>query len=549
MDEVRPCDNDNSENLLSDDGDMSLCCGQAIPSSSRSVSVSSSTNVRKRSLDRSGEEIDECSSDGYETVINKKKTKKLRKRLSTGITNHSSPFDREPPFFAKEMQKSSTFEPSKSLFMRESDNSANEIYFEVSVSATKELPGSMAFAKLLKEENVSNILRIVRKSPFKILIRFGSNADALSFISNPKFCEMGFRCQMTNGGSVVLSYGILRGVDIDLAEEDICKILECDVNIISVKRLRRLNEKGIWVPCETVRVCFQSSVLPKYVHVYGCRFQVWNNTFPVTQCSGCWKFGHFLKFCPIKKLLCPKCGAEHNNCNKKDYKCLNCKGDHIVLDKRCPIFLKEKTIKELMSERNISYKQALQRYAEEKEAKRMESREFTLRNTDFGSSDSILSSTASKLKKSSFAVPSKSSDLLNLEVSYSEKVKSGKKTQNKVKQASQVISYPKYQIDRECRDKGNVKQASQIISHPKVCIINNEKTKNENREEMAETRSEKFEFKRLLLKLKEVFMCEVSFKSKLLAAVNVVLEEFMSFLRNVMSSGKILEGFLKLFNG
>lgn len=84
--------------------------------------------------------------------------------------------------------------------------------------------------------------------------------------------------------------------------------------------------------------------------------------FPVTQCSRCWKFGHSKKFCTFKKIVCPKCTGDHESCETTTFKCPNCYMDHIALDKTCPVYIKEKKIRQLMAEFNCTYKKALMIY-------------------------------------------------------------------------------------------------------------------------------------------------------------------------------------------
>ncbi|CAG9790327.1 unnamed protein product [Diatraea saccharalis] len=151
-------------------------------------------------------------------------------------------------------------------------------------------------------------------------------------------------------------------MDLETDLKELSEELKCDCEIISVIRLRRLKIDGTWIDSETVRVCFKGPTLPPYVYGYGTRFKVEPYTFPVTQCSGCWRYGYILKYCPIKKKLCPKCGAEHDNCETTNFKCLNCKGTHMSLDKSCPVFLKEKEIRCIMCNDNCSYRNALMKY-------------------------------------------------------------------------------------------------------------------------------------------------------------------------------------------
>lgn len=86
--------------------------------------------------------------------------------------------------------------------------------------------------------------------------------------------------------------------------------------------------------------------------------------FPVSQCSRCWKLGHSIKTCPSNKVVCPKCGAHHANCETKSFKCVNCSGCHMALSRSCPLYIKEKRLREIMAKFNCTYKKAMAMYVE-----------------------------------------------------------------------------------------------------------------------------------------------------------------------------------------
>ena len=78
----------------------------------------------------------------------------------------------------------------------------------------------------------------------------------------------------------------------------------------------------------------------------------------------CWKFGHVAKACPNTTLkLCPKCGGKHENCATTTLTCTNCKGDHMSMDKSCPAYEREKSLRKLMGNQNWTYKTAYNTYA------------------------------------------------------------------------------------------------------------------------------------------------------------------------------------------
>ena len=105
------------------------------------------------------------------------------------------------------------------------------------------------------------------------------------------------------------------------------------------------------------------STLPPYVSAYGLRCRVEPYIFPVTQCFMCWKFGHIAKSCPKTTMkLCPKWGGKHDNCASKTLTCTNCKGDHMSMDKSCPAYQKEKTLRNMMGKQSCTYKMAYNTY-------------------------------------------------------------------------------------------------------------------------------------------------------------------------------------------
>ena len=66
--------------------------------------------------------------------------------------------------------------------------------------------------------------------------------------------------------------------------------------------------------------------------------------------------------CPSKNVICPKCGAHHENCDTLSFSCVNCKGNHISLSKSCPAYKKERRLREIMSEFGRTYRKALECY-------------------------------------------------------------------------------------------------------------------------------------------------------------------------------------------
>jgi hypothetical protein len=235
---------------------------------------------------------------------------------------------------------------------------------EVLISSLEKLPKQFALAKLLKEYNITDIQKVKYLNPYKIRLEMPSEVNIEKLENCHLAKEKGWRIQRPM--EKMLSYGVIRDVDLELTDDDIFKSVECSkpAELMSALRLKQRDDtcKDGWSASEVVRLCFKGNFLPAHVFVDGLRLKVDPYIFPVSQCSRCWKLGHTHKRCPSSKVMCPKCGNNHANCETNIFKCTNCKGPHMSLSRSCPMFLKEKKLRELMAEYNCTYRKALTVY-------------------------------------------------------------------------------------------------------------------------------------------------------------------------------------------
>lgn len=235
---------------------------------------------------------------------------------------------------------------------------------EVYVSSKDRMPKQFALAKLFRDLKITEIIQIKYLNPFKIRVEFENEWCAENMITCKDLIDKGWNFQKSL--QVSFTYGTIKDVDLDLSNEDILKKITCDsrATLASAIRLNRRSAKGDWLPSETVRLAFKGSFLPAHVCVDGLRIKVDPYVFPVSQCSKCWRLGHTRSRCPSEKATCPKCSGKHENCDTNIFVCVNCKGDHMALNKTaCPMYLKEKKIREIMSQRNCTYRKARTLYA------------------------------------------------------------------------------------------------------------------------------------------------------------------------------------------
>lgn len=406
----------------------------------------------------------------------------------------------------------------------ENDAGTDTEPFEVCITSLTILPKQMALAKLLRSELIHNVSRIRYKSPYKVLIRFESDLDAEKLINCQKFRELDYRCQKTSVNTLV--YGIVRGVDLELNDKEIMEILESSTKIVSVKRLDRMENGGKWVKSETIRICFEESTLPPYVYAYGCRFKVESYVFPVNQCSGCWKFGHLLKFCPTKKKLCPKCGSpEHSNCELNNYKCLNCKGSHLVLDKSCPVFLKEKTIRNIMCKENLTYRKALHTVLERSQKHTKEQIiEQNMNNTPINNNQQTYSRIVTKA-----------------DVHYeTPNIMSGEEEDCNFREERKLNNN---RIHKRRRSK-QMKQGDDQTGKADEILSDVENT-NTGKERQEERR---FDLRRLFVKIHAIVVSQVSLECKVKSVIKAIFDECKMFILSYFVGGNMFETVLDIFN-
>lgn len=253
---------------------------------------------------------------------------------------------------------------------------ASSEYVEAIITSNVELPKQFAFARMMKDNNIQDILQVKYINAYKIKIRFMNEGNFKKLLLSEMITTKGWKIYKTS--DVGFSYGVVRRVELELSEEDILKSIDSNVEILSVKRLMRRSSEGLgWTASECVKLCFKGSSLPSYVAVHGIRVKVDPYIFPVTQCSNCWKFGHMKKMCPRKICVCPKCGKNHQNCETTKFVCVNCTGDHLALSKKCPVYLKERKIRNLMADFNCTYQKAQSIYVPEETPPQAQDRTYT----------------------------------------------------------------------------------------------------------------------------------------------------------------------------
>lgn len=494
---------------LSDD-DIIRQCEQAL----NNIPESSDKHDLERSK-RSREKSEGSSEEGFISVVRRKPKRLIR---SDSIISRDDNVDCQMEF-------------------------TSEDKYDIWVTSLEVLPKQMAMARLLKSENIQNIASIVYKSPYKIRITFEKKEDADSLIQNTKFKVLGYKC---SSALRKLSYGLIKGVDLDISETEVFENIKSSTEIISIKRLKRYNTEGKWVESESVRICFKGTTYPTYVYAYDYRFKVEPFVFPVSQCSGCWRFGHYIKFCPSKKILCPKCGGNHVNCETQTYICINCKGSHMSIDKTCPRYRKEKKIREIMSHSNVTYGKAMLILSEQEKSgdKQKEDTIFmqensTIKNKSLGPTCMTINCETSR-NENIFCLESEEVNCLT------ELKDTGKEDDGT---SSPIISHTHQ------RAKSN--KAKNISGRSYSAVVKNQReeatVENTVQDEGTKPECSKNNRNSLLYKLwakvEDILFKNMSFQEKFSSLIKSIFEEFKHFVMNLIKEGNWLENLFSTING
>lgn len=126
-----------------------------------------------------------------------------------------------------------------------SRTSLREEKFEIYVSHKDRLPKQFTLARILKENNITKISDVKYLSPFKIRLRFESEAAAQNLLMCEKLLEKGWRFQKAMELSVC--YGLIKDVDLEFSDDEILRNISCPApaKLLSIKRLDRRNRDEV----------------------------------------------------------------------------------------------------------------------------------------------------------------------------------------------------------------------------------------------------------------------------------------------------------------
>ena len=249
--------------------------------------------------------------------------------------------------------------------------------FIVVVSREVEDPASgtairaIKFGQFLHQNKVDSILNdgIKNIGRNKVSVQFSNAQAANKFLNNPFLALAKYKAIIPTYN--VTKMGLAKGVPIDFSMEELVKSLVLPSGCGAVMKARRLNRKVVsegvvtWVPTQTVVITFRGQMLPERVFSYSSVLSLEPYKFPTIQCMNCCRFGHIKAQCRSKP-RCYRCTQPHNgdscDVNKESSSCLYCTAKHFAIDKACPEYARQQSIKIVMSQDNISYMEASSRF-------------------------------------------------------------------------------------------------------------------------------------------------------------------------------------------
>lgn len=423
------------------------------------------------------------------------------------------------------------------------DNLDEEIskYYEVNVTSQQILLKQIAFAKLMREENIENITNIKYKNPYKLIVSFENKESAEKLLNCQKLQELQYRCMPRDES--LICFGVVKQIEVDIKEEELKENFQSDYEIVSIKRLKCLDIENTWIDSEAIRVGFKNNEIPQHVYAFGCRFKVHPYTYPVTQCAKCWKYGHLARACTIKKSICPRCGDNHLDCNTTDYKCCNCKGSHKAFDKTCKMFLKEKEIRLIMKTDNSTYKQALNKYLQNHKHTQIiiPTFEDEADNHNIQISETTTTSTTNNVPTyrdivvTQASIHTKDNNLLDIEHTQKENVtKANTKTSQKTKSNIPIRKKKGQTINN------NMEMDLEMVEQENGDFESSEP-------QQSEDKKTKLNFKRYFDRFKTVCSSEGNIEDKIMSVLKIIFEEIITFFTDMINTKDFISKFFSFF--
>lgn len=227
------------------------------------------------------------------------------------------------------------------------------------------------FGQFLYQNKIPNICvdGVKRVGRNKVSVEFKTGVDANNFLDNPLLESHKYEATIPTYN--ITKMGIARHVPLDLSMDELVNSLKLPARCGCVLKARRLNRKTmvegspVWTPIQTVVITFQGQILPEKIFLFHTSLPIEPYQFPTILCMNCCRFGHVKVTCRSSP-RCFRCAQSHSgeSCQviESEASCIHCSGRHFATNKSCPEQGRQKAIKSLMSQENMSYQEASKRY-------------------------------------------------------------------------------------------------------------------------------------------------------------------------------------------
>ncbi|KAL0878633.1 hypothetical protein ABMA27_003708 [Loxostege sticticalis] len=230
---------------------------------------------------------------------------------------------------------------------------------------------AIKFGQFLFKNKIYNVIKdgVKKIGSNRVSVEFKSATEANNFLNNDILSNHKYTASIPSYN--VTRMGLIKGIPIDWSMEELAESLEVPDGCGIVLKARRLNRKRVtdgqpsWVPTTAVVVTFKGQILPPRVFCYHTSLPVETYQLPTIQCMNCCRFGHVKAQCKSKP-RCFRCSQPHpaESCDVPENKstCIHCSGPHFALNKSCPEHSRQKSIKIIMSQDNVSYEEAASQF-------------------------------------------------------------------------------------------------------------------------------------------------------------------------------------------
>ena len=232
---------------------------------------------------------------------------------------------------------------------------------------SKRFPEDFRLSKCMKE--------ILKENKFEFEV-FAQRRKMVIFVKNEVAAEKilkqsqmcGLAIEAKRRGETVR--GIIKGIPLDVSEDDVLDSLDSPITIIGAKRQKRFNrETRKMEDSLAILITFENNFLPPVVWMGGRRRIVHEYKRQLLQCHKCQRYGHVKKYCPAKEEICLRCAGKHasglcqmknNNLQNKTslYKCINCNGNHPSTSMQCIVRQRNTEILKVAERHRMSFRRA-----------------------------------------------------------------------------------------------------------------------------------------------------------------------------------------------